>query len=209
MVRPWLSWRSRARRQVVDHVVGPEVAVADPAGRAPGERGQLDVRGCGPWPAPSATTRSRGCSSRSAAGVPWLGSAPRGGVRVAADLHLEDLHRGAVARLEQVVEDLAALRFRVVDQQPGVAAAAADRADAVEGPAARGPVDGDCRRGGQDPSDKTQDCRNYCADQPPTRRHAGQVGWQVPVAQPARGTCCPPVIMGFCLHCVPSPFSRG
>ncbi len=66
-----------------------------------------------------------------------------GGVGVAADLDLEDLQRRAVARLEQVVEDLAALRLRIVDQQPAVAAAAADRPDAVESATRRGSVDGD------------------------------------------------------------------
>src|SRR5206468_1313522 len=73
-----------------------------------------------------------------------------GGVGVAADLHLEDLQGGAVAGLEQVVQDLAALRFGVVGQQPGVAATAADRADAVERAATLRTVDGDrCRRSGR------------------------------------------------------------
>jgi hypothetical protein len=51
-------------------------------------------------------------------------------VAVAAHVVLELLQGGAVAGLEQVVQDLAALRLRVVDEQPGNVAA--QRADAVE-----------------------------------------------------------------------------
>jgi len=39
-----------------------------------------------------------------------------GRLRVAADLDLEDLQRRAVVGLEEVVEDLRALRFNVVDE---------------------------------------------------------------------------------------------
>ena len=70
-----------------------------------------------------------------------------GGVGVTADLHLEDLQGRAVGGLEQVVQNLAALRFRIVDQQPAVAAATADGADAVERPTGRRAVDGDRGRG--------------------------------------------------------------
>ena len=84
-----------------------------------------------------------------AAGVLDAGLRPVGGVGVAADLHLQDLQVGAVAGLEQVVVDLLLLRGRVVGQQPGVAAPAADRPDPVERPAALGAVDGNAgaRRG--------------------------------------------------------------
>jgi hypothetical protein len=75
------------------------------------------------------------------------GLRPAGGVGVAADLDLQYLQRGAVAGLEQVVEDLTALRLRVVDQQATVAPTAADRADAVERAAAGRAVDRDRRRG--------------------------------------------------------------
>jgi hypothetical protein len=46
-------------------------------------------------------------------------------------------------RGEQVVQDLRALTRRVVDEQPGVAAAAADRADALEGRTGVSAVDDD------------------------------------------------------------------
>ena len=105
-----------------------------------------------------------------------------GGVGVAADLHLEDLQRGAVAGLEQVVQDLAALRLRIVDQQPAVAAAAADRADAVEGPPARRAVDGDRggrlrrrRVGDQRARQCDEQARGHCQDCGPAAM-AGAVG---------------------------------
>src|SRR6185369_2742854 len=80
--------------------------------------------------------------------VAGLGAAGR--VGVTADLDLEQLHRRAVAGPEQVVEELGALRLRIVEEQPAVAAAPADRTDAVERAAGRGAVDGDRgrRRGG-------------------------------------------------------------
>jgi hypothetical protein len=69
-----------------------------------------------------------------------------GRVGVAADLDLEDLHGRAVPGPEEIVEDLGTLRFRVVDQQPAVAPAAADRADPVERTAGGVAVDRDGRR---------------------------------------------------------------
>ena len=46
----------------------------------------------------------------------WLGAVGR--VDIRADLHLEMLQRGAIARFEQIVENPAALGFGVIDQQP-------------------------------------------------------------------------------------------
>ncbi len=55
-----------------------------------------------------------------------------GRVGVAADFNLENLQRSAIIGLEQIVQNLAALRFWVIDQQARSAAAAADRAHAVK-----------------------------------------------------------------------------
>ena len=101
--------------QVVDHVLGPEAAAADPAGRAPGEPVQLDRRiaGFGLFHQPELVAR---VAVDGAPGVLVAAFGAVGGVGVAADLDLEDVQRGTVSRLEQVVEDLAALRFRIVDE---------------------------------------------------------------------------------------------
>jgi len=45
----------------------------------------------------------------------WLGAV--GGVDIGADFDLEMLERSAVVRLEKIVENLAALRFWIVDEQ--------------------------------------------------------------------------------------------
>jgi hypothetical protein len=54
------------------------------------------------------------------------------GETAATDLQLQHLQRGPEVRQEQIVEDLRALTRRIVDEQPGVAAAAADRADPLK-----------------------------------------------------------------------------
>lgn len=137
-------------RQVADRVGGEEgvAAATDPAGRAPGEPVELDVgiAGLGLLREPPLVAL---VAVDHALGVLVAGLGAVSGVGVAACLDLEGLERGAVAGLEQVVEDLAALRLRIVDQQPGVAAAARDRAHTVEGPARAGAVDGDRGRGGR------------------------------------------------------------
>src|SRR5262249_57419261 len=76
-------------------------------------------------------------------GWPRAGRGAGGGVRVPADLQLQQLKGGPVAGLEQVVQDLGELRRRVVLQIPRVAAAAEDGAKAVVHPAAAVAVDRD------------------------------------------------------------------
>ncbi len=137
--------------QVVDGVAGPEVAavagVADPAGRAPGQAVEPDggVAGLGLLGQPPFVAL---VAVDGAPGVLDAGLGAVGGVGVAADLQFQHLQGGAVAGLEQVVQQLAALGFRIVHQQAGVAAAAGDRADPVEGEARLGAVDGDGGGGG-------------------------------------------------------------
>ena len=64
-----------------------------------------------------------------------------GGEAAPADLQLQHLQRRPVVRREHVVEDLRAFRLGIVDQQPGVAAAPAERADAVKHRTRAVPVD--------------------------------------------------------------------
>ena len=64
-----------------------------------------------------------------------------GGEPAPADLQLQHLQRRPVVRREHVVEDLRTFRRGIVDQQPGVAAAAAERADAVKHRARAAAVD--------------------------------------------------------------------
>ena len=116
---------------VVDHVGGEERAVADPARCSPGQRIELDRRiaRLGLFHQPPFVTAIAVEIARGVL-VALLGAAGR--VGVAAGLDLEDLHGGTDAGLEQIIQDLGALRLRIVEQQPAVAAAAGDRADAVE-----------------------------------------------------------------------------
>src|SRR5258705_2064731 len=96
---------------------------------------------------PQAIELDRGISRQGLAGQPELVAsaavqlAPDGldgrlrairGETAAADLQLQHLQRGPEVRREQIVEDLRALTPRIVDEQPGVATTAADRADALE-----------------------------------------------------------------------------
>jgi hypothetical protein len=60
-----------------------------------------------------------------------------GRLGVAADLDLQDLQRRAELRLEEDVEQLAALRLLVVDEQPAGGAAAGEAAEAPEPARAR------------------------------------------------------------------------
>ncbi len=147
-------------QEVVHEVGGEEGAVADPARRSPGQTHQLDV-GVARLGLLHDPPLVAAVAVEVAAEVGVAGLRPTGGVGVTADLHLEDLQGGAVAGLEQVVEDLAPLRFRVVDQQATVAPAAADRADTVERAAARRAVDrdgcGGLGRGGGDDTAGGQD----------------------------------------------------
>ena len=127
---------------VVDHLLRPVVAVADPGGRAPGQRGELNVGVARAGllhepPLVAAVVVLIGC------GVAVAGLGPVGGVHVGPDLDLEDLDAGAVVGLEEVVEGLAALRLGIVDQQARVAAATADGADAVEDTTGAGGIDDD------------------------------------------------------------------
>ena len=136
--------------EVVDGVGGPEGVggSADPARCPPGQGGEFDggVAGFGLGHQPPFVAA---VAAQVGGGVHVRGFGAVGGVGVAADLDFEDLQGGAVAGFEQVVQDLAALWFGVVGQQAGVAAAAGDRADAVEGAAALGTVDGDRCGGGR------------------------------------------------------------
>src|SRR6185312_13947975 len=92
------------RDDVVDRVGGPEGA-ADPAGRAPGQPVQLDVRvarlGLLHQPPLVARTAVDGPG-----GVLDARLRAVGGVGVAADLHLEYLQVRPVTRLEEVIEYL-------------------------------------------------------------------------------------------------------
>jgi hypothetical protein len=131
------------RDQVVDRVVGPEPAV-DPAGRRPGQAVQADagVARLGLFGEPELIAR---VAVDHAAGVLDRRLGAVGGVGVPADLQLQQLQPGSVTGFEEVVQDLRLLGRRVVRQQPRVAAAAADRADAVERTAALAAVHGDGR----------------------------------------------------------------
>jgi len=64
------------------------------------------------------------------------------GVGVAADFNLEVLKGSSVVRFEQVVQDLAPLRFGVVDQQPR-GGSGADPSDPLENSTAPGTIDFD------------------------------------------------------------------
>jgi hypothetical protein len=66
-----------------------------------------------------------------------------GGETAATDLQLQHLQGGPEVRREQVIEDLRTLTRRIVDEQPGVTAAAADRADALEDGTGASAVDDD------------------------------------------------------------------
>jgi hypothetical protein len=129
---------------IVDHVLRPEVAAADPAGRGPGQGDDADVRvaGQGLLAEPELVAH---VAVDVPADVLVAGLGAVGGVGVAADLELQQLNRGAVAGLEQVVEDLGALWLGVVDEEAGVASAAADGADAVERASDDAAIDGDVR----------------------------------------------------------------
>jgi hypothetical protein len=74
--------------------------------------------------------------------VAWFGAV--GGIGVAPHFNFQVLQRRAVIGLKQVIQNLAALRFRVVDQQsrrgPG-----ADSADPLKDPSLAVPIDFDCR----------------------------------------------------------------
>ena len=127
---------------VVDHVLRPVVAVADPGWRAPGERGELDVGvarlGLLHEPPLVAAVVVLVGSGMHVAGLGTVG-----GVHVCADLDLEDLDAGAVVGLEEIVENLAALGLGIVDEKARVATAAADGSDSVEDAAGTGCVDDD------------------------------------------------------------------
>ena len=126
---------------VGDHVRGPIVSVANPVRGAPGQGGQLDLRisGFGLFHQPPLITAVI-VFVRSRVHVARLRTV--GGVHVGANFHLEDLQAGPIVRLEQIVENLAAIGLGVVDQEPGVPASAADSADAIEDSPGAGGVDG-------------------------------------------------------------------
>ena len=73
-----------------------------------------------------------------------------GGIAITRNLDEQRGHGGAEVGFEQQVEDLAALRFRIVLQQNRGGAAAADRANPVKSFAGGSPVEkqGLIRRGG-------------------------------------------------------------
>ncbi len=127
---------------VVDHVLRPVVSVANPGGRSPGERGELDVgiARLGLFHEPPLVAA---VVILVAGGVHVAGLGPVGGVHVRTDLDLEDLHAGTVVGLEKIVENLAPLRLGIVDEQARVASAAADGSDTVEDSARTGGVDDD------------------------------------------------------------------
>ena len=64
-----------------------------------------------------------------------------GRVHIRANFHLENLHTCAVVRLEKVVQNLAAIGLRIVDQQSGIPSAAADCSYAIKDPAFALPID--------------------------------------------------------------------
>ncbi len=135
--QPALPRAAQPAQQVADVAAGEvgRAALADQPGGRPLEPVQLDPRvaphrllGDGELIARVAVDRAqRVLDARLAAGA---------GVGVTADLQLEDLQRRAVARLEQVVQDLAALAGRVVHEEPRVPAAAQDGPHPVIDPAA-------------------------------------------------------------------------
>ena len=81
--------------------------------------------------------------------VQFLPAAGVGGFRtlravlVAADFDVQDLQRCPEFRLEEVIEDLAPLRFGIFDREPGGFASAADSPDPVEPPAFAHAIDRD------------------------------------------------------------------
>ena len=102
---------------VVDHVARPIVSVAHPVRSAPRQGNQLDLGVARPGllhqpPLVSALV----VFVRSRMHVARFGAIGR--VHIRANLDFENLHARAVVRLEQIVQNLAAVGFRVVDQQP-------------------------------------------------------------------------------------------
>ena len=64
-------------------------------------------------------------------------------VGVPTDFYLEHLHGSAIARLEEVIQNLVPLFGGVVSKEPRVTAAATDRADSVKGAACSTGVNAD------------------------------------------------------------------
>ena len=119
---------------------GLRIGRADPARKIPGQRQQLDV-GIAALGLPHEPPFIAAIEIGHTRLAHVRGFATLGRVGIAPDLNLEHLQGGPVMRLEQVVEDLAALRLGIVDQQPGSGAAAAGGADAIEHFAGRSTVD--------------------------------------------------------------------
>lgn len=132
-------------RGVIPEVVrGPIVAAADPPRHRPGQAEGLDARVARLGllqHEPLVPPRAVEVAPRPHVGL--LGAL--GGLRVAADLDLDDLQRGARAGLEEVVPDQLLRGRRVVDQLPRHAAAAAQRTHALVGLARRAEVKLHCR----------------------------------------------------------------
>ena len=129
---------------VVDVVLREEIAVPDPARRAPFQGIELDVG-----------VAQLGLLHQPpliAARIVLIARAPHmggfraiGGVLVAADFDLQMLDVGAVVGFKEIVQDLAALGLRIVDQQSR-RRAGADRAQPLVNPAAARTGQGDVLR---------------------------------------------------------------
>ena len=124
---------------VVNHVAGPVLSISHPVRSPPRQGDELDLRIARPGllhqpPLVSAPV----VLVRPFMHVARFGAVGR--VHVRANFHLENLHTRAVVRLEKVVQNLAPIRLRVVDQQPGIPSAAADCAHAVKDPAFALPI---------------------------------------------------------------------
>jgi hypothetical protein len=129
---------------VVDRVLSPVVAAADPARRRPGEADQLELRIACPGLLGQPELVADAAVHHSL-DVLDAGLGAVRGVRVATDLDLQELEAGAEVRLEQVVQYLGTHGLGIVDEETAIASAAADGADTVEHAPGRGAAHVDVR----------------------------------------------------------------
>ena len=90
-------------------------------------------------------SRWAGKTHASKVGVRKLG--PLCTLRIAPDLHLDDLKRGTRAGLEKDVKNVVLEGLWIVNEQPRYAAAPRECADALKGSARGGEIQGDCGSG--------------------------------------------------------------
>jgi len=136
---------------IIAHVLGPEIAIADPGGATPGAgiEGERGVAFFGLAHEPPFVAAP---VIKVVAGVHVAGLGALGGVAIARHLDEEGAEGGAELGFEEEVEDLVALGLGIIFEQHGGGAAATDGADAVEAFAAgiTAEVEGLVRAGGEE-----------------------------------------------------------